>query len=41
MNQIVWFENRLSEDIRSLGLVNDMLMRDYTLRCCCGVQVDR
>jgi hypothetical protein len=41
MNQRVWFENRSSEDIRSSGLVNDRLMRDYTPRCCCGVQADR
>jgi hypothetical protein len=37
----VWLENRLSEDIRSLGLVNDRLMMDYMPRCCCGVQADR
>jgi hypothetical protein len=29
------------EDIRSLGLVNDRLMMDYTPGCRCGVQVDR
>jgi hypothetical protein len=37
----VWLKNRSSEDIRSLGLVNDRLMMDYTPRCRCGVQVDR
>jgi hypothetical protein len=29
------------EDIRSSGLVNGRLMMDYTLKCRCGVQVDR
>jgi hypothetical protein len=29
MKLSVWLENRSSEDIRSLGLVNDRLMMDY------------
>jgi hypothetical protein len=37
----VWLKNRSSEDIRSLGLVNDRLMMDYTPRCRCDVQADR
>jgi hypothetical protein len=37
----VWLETRSSEDIRSLGLVNDRLIMDYTPRCHCGVQEDR
>jgi hypothetical protein len=36
----VGFENRLSEDIRSSGLVNGRLMMDYAPRCRCGVQED-
>jgi hypothetical protein len=36
----VWLENRSSEDIRSLGLVNYRLMMNYTPRCRCGVQAD-
>jgi hypothetical protein len=35
------FISRMSEDIRSLGLVNDTLMIDYMPRCRCGVQEDR
>jgi hypothetical protein len=30
-----------SEDIRSLGLVNERLMMDYATRCRCGVQANR
>jgi hypothetical protein len=37
----VWLESRSSEDIRSVGLVNDRLMMDYTPRCRRGVQADR
>jgi hypothetical protein len=29
------------EDSRLSGLVNGSLVTDYTLRCCCSLQVDR